>query len=109
MPSMKQTQKLQKAQNVCFRVMKPNLSVTESAKSLCILKAHELVDLELSKLSYKLTHDILPVKLAEHMTRGESLKKSHKYSTRNKNIPNLPLLRLNVYQKASYPNLSACT
>ena len=77
MLSMKQTQKLQKAQNVCFRVMKPNLSVTESAKSLHILKVHELVDLELSKLSYKLTHDTLPVKLAECMTSdagGKSLK-----------------------------------
>ena len=59
--------------------MKPNLNMTESAKSLCIPEVRELVDLELSKLAYKLTHDTLPVKLAECMTSetGEKPKKNH--------------------------------
>ena len=45
---------------------------------------------------------------------GKSLKKTHKYMTRNKSIPNLPQIKLNAYQKSFlvksislYSNLSS--
>ena len=52
--------------------------MNESLKKLKIMQVWELVKLELSKLAFKLTHDLLPTKLAKCMVsdaRGRSLEK----------------------------------
>ena len=75
----KQTQKLQKVQNTCLTIIEPKISTIESAKSLGILKVSQLVQMELTKMAYKLTHDLLPTKLAQCMTCDagcKSLKKN---------------------------------
>ena len=51
MLNMKQTQKLQKAQNSCLKLIEPNLSVANLAKLLSILRVRELVQLELLNLN----------------------------------------------------------
>ena len=98
-----QIQKLQKIQNTCIRILEPNLTVSVSLKKHSIPKIDQLVNLELIKLAYKLTSQLLPKKLAKCITsdaRGKSLEKSHKYMTRNKSIPNLPTTKLNAYNKS---------
>ena len=98
-----QIQKLQKIQNTCIRILEPNLTVSVSLKKHRILKIDQLINLELIKLAYKLTHQLLPRKLAKCISsdaRGKSLEKSNKYMTRNKSIPNLPTNKLNAYNKS---------
>ena len=91
----KQIQKLQKVQKTCLGILEPTLKITDSLKKQRILKINQLVDLELNKLAFKLTHCLLPEKLAQCMISdagGKSLKKSHKYMTRNKSIRTYPNL-----------------
>ena len=100
---MKQIQKLQKVQNTCLKTMEPSINITESFKKLKILRINQLVQLELNKLVYKLTHNLLPIKLAQCMNRdasGKSLEKQHHYLTRNKHILNLPQVTMKMYQKS---------
>ena len=99
----KQIQKLQKIQNTCLRILEPALTIPDSLKKQRILKINQLINLELNKLAFKLTHQLLPEKLAECMISdagGRSLEKSHKYMTRKKFIPNLPISKLTAYQKS---------
>ena len=103
MLSMKQIQKLQKVQNICFKIMEPSKNIAESSKNLKILRINQLVQLELNKLAYKLAHHLLPIKLAQCINcdaSGRSLEKQHRYLTRNKHIPNLPQVSMKIYQKS---------
>ena len=62
-----------------------------------------IIDLELCKLGYKLTNNCLPSNLLVSLkgdARGNSLKKKHKYDTRNKNELNLPKVVNNKYHKS---------
>ena len=65
---MKQIQKLQRVQNTCLRIIEPNKNTAESAKSLNILRINQLIQLELNKLAFKLTHNLLPTKLTQCMS-----------------------------------------
>ena len=63
-------------------------------KNLKILKLDQLIQLANYKFGYKLQNGLLPTKtqsicLAD--SKRKSLEKKHKYSTRNKNLPNLPI------------------
>ena len=62
MLSTKQIQKLQKVQNTCLKTIEPGINITESFKKLKILRISQLVKLELNKLAYKRTHNLLPFK-----------------------------------------------
>ena len=58
-----------------------------------ILKFDDLVKVKQCKLGYKLCHGLLPKAMVSNMTKdhqNEFLAKGHRYSTRNKAIPNLP-------------------
>ena len=59
--------------------------------------------LELKKLAYKHTHNLLPLKLAQCMNcdaNGKNLEKQHQYLTRNKHLLNLPQITTKKYQKS---------
>ena len=74
----KQIQKLQKIQNTCLGILEPTLKIPDSLKKQRILKINQLVNLELNKLTFKLTHCLLPEKLAQCMISdagGKALKK----------------------------------
>ena len=74
----KQTQKLQKVQNTCLGILEPTLKISDSLKRQSILKINQLIELELNKLAFKLTHCLLPNKLAQCMISdagGKALKR----------------------------------
>ena len=103
MLNTKQIQKLQKVQNTCLKTMEPSLSNKESSQKLKILRINQLIQLELNKLAYKHTHNLLPIKLARCMNcdaSGKSLEKQHRYLTRHKHLLNLPQVTMKMYQKS---------
>ena len=103
MLSTKQIQKLQKVQNTCLKIIEPSMNISELFKKLKILRISQLVRLELNKLAYKRTHNLLPFKLAQCMNcdaSGKSLEKQHRYLTRNKHLLNLPQITTKKYQKS---------
>ena len=82
-----------------------------------ILKFDELVNLEQNKLGYKMNNNLLPLNLANVLLTdrtGKTLKNQHRYSTRQKEHPNLPNHRSKLYNDSflvqsikSYNNLNA--
>ena len=85
--------KLTNAQCKAVALIDPSKKTEELFRRYKILKVTNLIHLELCKLGYKLCHDLLPTKLAENMRKDHkqlSIKKTHKYPTRSKKIPNLP-------------------
>ena len=79
------------------------MNISESFKKLKILRISQLVKLELNKLAYKHTHNLLPLKLAQCMNcdaNGKSLEKQHRYLTRNKHLLNLPQITTKKYYKS---------
>ena len=85
--------KLQKLQNVCIKIIKPNLNLKESFAELKILMINKLLDNELCKFFYKLVNNLFSIKLAEFVlsdSKGHNLRKTHCYMTRQKHLPNLP-------------------
>ena len=91
MCSKQKINKLQKLQNRCLRLItnKKHLEPHKN-KNLGILPIEKLINLELYKTSYKLLKNDLPVRIIECLTSDKddhSLRKKHKYNTRNKHIP----------------------
>ena len=89
-------EKLQKLQNKCLDIIKPlkcSNSTTSHYKSLNILRIREIINLENLKLGYKFVKNELPTKISELLTHDQNkqnLVKTHRYPTRNKNLPNKP-------------------
>ena len=97
-----QVKKLTKIQTTCAKYIDKNKTLTDQN----ILKIDQLIDLENSKFVYKLVHGLLPKKIEEACLFDNnriSLKKSHKYGTRNKNVPNVPI-KMNKQYRASFLN-----
>ena len=87
------TQKLSKIQNNAVKLIDPTSKVECFYQKHRILKFDDMVKVEQCKLGYKLCHGLLPTAMASNMTKdhqNEFLAKGHRYSTRNKAIPNLP-------------------
>ena len=81
--------------------MKWRLSLKESYKDLNLPKVDKLLQNELCKFAYKLVYNLLPINLAKYIwkdSKGKSVIKNHGYLTRNKNIPNLPVVTSNQYK-----------
>ena len=92
-----QLSKINKLQTKCLQHPKAN------SKSLNILGIEEMIKLENMKFGYKLVHHLLPTRIVEicyEDSKNQSLIKSHKYSTRNKNVPNLPAKMNKQYRRA---------
>ena len=68
-----------------------------------ILPFEQLVRLKQCKLGFKLCNNLLPQNLAKSMKHDhnmQSITKTHKYSTRNKHIPNLPHAVVDKYRNS---------
>ena len=95
--------KLSKIQKNAVRLIDTRISMDEVYRSHKILKFEDMVNVELCKLGYKLCHELLPKALTKNMTsdhqRGPLIKK-HNYPTRNKAIPNLPNVGINMYRSS---------
>ena len=68
-----------------------------------ILKLEQVIDLELCKMGFKLQSSELPVNLLDTFksdSKGDSLKKTHRYNTRQKNEPNLPSITSKKYHQS---------
>ena len=75
-------------------------------KDLKILRIDSLIELENSKFSYKLTHGLLPIRIETACTFDQNkcnLTKNHRYLTRNKKVPNVPI-KMNKQYRASFLN-----
>ena len=92
--SKQQIDSLQKLQNKCIRLIcKKNHITQKDFTDLKVLQINELIKLENLKFAYKLNKNLLPKKIEEcalHDHKGNSLEKTHQYSTRSKCIPNAP-------------------
>ena len=80
---------LQKMQNTCIKIIKPNLGLREGFKELKIPTVNQLINIELCKFFHKLVHKKLPINLMDCVlsdSKGCSLLKSHKYGTRKKTL-----------------------
>ena len=73
-------------QNQCVRMIDVRLSANELYSKYKILNIENVIDLELCKLRFKLSNNMLPVNLLAELAdaRGKTLEKKHNYNTRNK-------------------------
>ena len=88
-----QLNKLQRIQTECLQLVAPLNKRGNLNKYLAILSIRDMILLENYKFGYKLVNKILPAKtqsLCYLDNKNESLKKSHRYNTHNKELPNLP-------------------
>ena len=103
MISKKQYNELFKLQKRCVRLIDPTRNVKDVFRKNRILTLDRLIELEQSKLGYKLCHALLPTRLEVVMKTDYNLgnmEKSHKYSTRSKKIPNRPTAKQELYRKS---------
>ena len=94
-----QNNKLAKIQASCLEYIDPN---TENK----ILRIDSLIELENSKFGYKLIHGLLPKKTESACMFDQNksnLNKTHRYQTRHKKTPNVPI-RMNKQYRASFLN-----
>ena len=99
-----QLNKLQKIQDQCIDLIDlTRTPIKEKYKINRILDVKQLIELECSKLGYRIINELLPNNLLKIMTSdqsGRSLKKAHSYSTRQKEsqispkyqITNIPIV-----------------
>ena len=95
-----QKRKVKSLQNNSVKLLNKTEQLNEIYKQHRIIKLDDLVDLEQKKLGYKLNNNLLPpnlekVLLTDHV--GKTLKKQHKYNTRQKDNPNLPKHQSRLY------------
>ena len=93
--------KLNKTQSKCVSL----ISRHKSMSNLGILSVTKLIELENMKFGYKLLSKELPVEILNctiNDHNGKTLAKQHGYNTRNKNIPNIPLVKNNKYRSSIF-------
>ena len=87
-------------QRAAVSLIDPTMVTDELFQKHKILTFDRLVCLEQLKIGYKLCNNLLPTNyenLIRHDHRGYCTDKKHTYHTRNKHIPNLPLVQNNKY------------
>ena len=92
--------KIQRCMDICFNLITYLPPTTLNYKKENMLNLEELIILENTKLSFKLQHHLLPVRLNSMLnsdSRLKSLEKKHHYETRKKNIPKLPSAKTKHY------------
>ena len=105
MANKSQVKKLQKLQNISVRQIDSHKHTEEIYRIHKIPKIQQLILLENTKLWHRQqTNQLLP-RLQKLMTEDHSqstLHRIHKYSTRNKHVPKLPVTKNNSYQKSLF-------
>ena len=107
MISNTQLNTMQRLQNKAIQLVNPKQTKVENTyKTLEILKIKEAIIVKNCKMIYKLEHNKhnkLPGKLPLLFNidnTGRSLKKTHKYNTRTKNIPKIPKVQTKQYKNS---------
>ena len=104
MLSKKACNKLAHLQRAAVSLIDQNMGTNEVFKKYGILEFEKLVQFEQLKIGYKLCHSLLPTSLAALLSydhKGQNTNKTHRYHTRNKQIPNLSYV-LNSKYKSSF-------
>ena len=95
--------KLSRVQRTAVKLIDLNKTTEEIFKRYQILKFTDMIQFEQCKMLYKLCHNLLPKKLMNNMTQDhhcQSIVKSHRYSTRSKTTPNLPMASGSKYRSS---------
>ena len=90
----KTIKKIQSVQKNCL-----NCFTTTATKNPLLLS--DLIKQEVLKFGWKITHQELPIalqKCAITTAKRQSLEKRHRYETRNKSIPNIPIVKNRLYK-----------
>ena len=97
--------KMQKLQNKCVQLIDPNAKLSRIYEAHNIPKLLQMVQIECCKLWQRHHLKLLPVKLAEIMSKDNkqhSLKKKHRYGTRNKHVLYTPLATNLLYRNSFF-------
>ena len=95
--------RIQTVQNNCLRCIEPKMCLIDSHKKHKILRVEDLIKLEQYKLGYKAYNNLLPRKLLTCLftdSKDRTLRKTHKYNTRCKEIPNVPVMSSTKYRNS---------
>ena len=93
--------RIQTVQNNCLRCIEPKMGLIEVHRKHKILKVEDLIKLEQYKLGYKACNNLLPQKLISCLftdSKDRTLRKTHTYNTRRKEIPNVPVMSSTKYR-----------
>ena len=80
-----------------------NTQTERGVATLKIPTVNKLIELELCKFFYKLVNDLLPNKLVGSVlsdSKAQNLRKTHRYSTRQNHLPNLPMVNASQYKNS---------
>ena len=105
MANKSQVKKLQKLQNISVRQIDSRKHTEEIYRMHKIPKIQQLILLENTKLWHRQKTNQIPPRIQKLMTEDHSqstLHRIHKYSTRNKQVPKLPVAKNNSYQKSLF-------
>ena len=94
---------IQSIQDKALRCIEMNSRVELVYHKHGILPLSKMILLELYKLGYKLVNELLPKPLMRALKsdhKQSSTEKTHRYKTRNKSTPNLPIVNNNRYRKS---------
>ena len=94
---------IQSIQDKALRCIEMNSRVELVYHKHGILPLSKMILLELYKLGYKLVNELLPKPLMRALKsdhKQSSTKKTHRYKTRNKSTPNLPIVNNNRYRNS---------
>ena len=100
-----QLAKLRSQQDKCMRLIDSKLSADQVYTKYKVLKIEQVIDLELCIMGFKVHLGDLPENLLATIksdAKGSSLRKTHRYNTRQKNESNLPLVSKKNITKVSY-------
>ena len=98
-----QLNQLQIEQNKCIRLIEPNMNTSSIYKKHRLATIDQIISIENIKLGFCIDRKLVPAELYKVITedsKGQTLMKTHGYSTRNKSMPNLPRVRSLKYQSS---------
>ena len=79
--------------DICFNLITHQIPTPANYTKEKMMRLDDLIRIENIKLGYKLEHSQLPKTIQNMLntdSKEKSLVKTHPYSTRTKNVPNLP-------------------
>ena len=98
-----QLKQIQNQQDKAVKLIDYNQKKGDTYRTHRILNVHQLTKLELCKLGYHLTNNLLPEPLTNALLsdqHNKNLGKTHGYNTRHKSIPNLPRANNSRYRSS---------